>query len=167
VSAKLERLQEQTFGRATQATAAAYPADSRLSGPQLAGYLDRRVFAVVSSARPDGRPHAAMTSYVRRDATFWLPTVAGSVRERNVRAHPWLSLTVTEGDRDGHIVVLIEGPAAIVPPGEVPADVAAAVTGDWIGLWLRLDAASVLSYAAPGAAPGRPADEPAGPADPA
>ena len=158
MSAELERLQQQTFARATKATVAAYPAESRLSGPQLAGDLDQRAFAVISSARPDGRPHAAMSSYIRRDATFWLPTVTGSVRERNVRSHPWLSLTVTEGDRDQHVVVLIEGPAAILSPGEVPADVRAEVTGAWIGCWLRLDAASVLSYAAPAA------DGPAGPA---
>jgi hypothetical protein len=161
VSAELERLQRQTFARATRVTVEAYPAEHRLSGPRLAGYLDRRAFAVISSARPDGRPHAAMSSYVRRDATFWLPTVTGSVRERNVRAHPWLSLTVTEGDRDQHVVVLIEGPAAIVSPGDVPADVRAAVTGDWIGCWLRLDAASVLSYAAPVTAAAAGPDGPA------
>lgn len=151
MSQDLGRLQEQTFDRATQATAGAYPADRRLTGDQLAAYLDRRAFAVIGSARSDGRPHAAMSSYVRRGGTFWLPTVTGSVRERNVRAHPWLSMVVTEGDRDRHVVVLIEGPAAIVAPGDVRADVRAAVTGDWVGCWLRLDAASVMSYAAPGA----------------
>jgi predicted pyridoxine 5'-phosphate oxidase superfamily flavin-nucleotide-binding protein len=152
MSEPLGDLQDRTFARATAATAGSYPAQRRLSAAQLASYLDRRAFAVVASTRADGRPHAAMSAYVRRDATFWLPTVTGSVRERNVRAHPWLSLTVTEGDRDQHVVVLIEGPAAIVSPGEVPADVRAAVTGDWIGCWLRLDAASVRSYAAPAAA---------------
>jgi hypothetical protein len=148
MSAELESLQEQTFGRATKATAESYPPEHRLTGAQLAAYLDRRAFAVIGSARPDGRPHAAMSSYVRRAATFWLPTVAGSVRERNVRNRPWLTLVVTEGDRGEHVVVIIEGPAAAVPPGEVPGDVRDAVTGDWVGTWLRLEAASVLSYAA-------------------
>jgi Pyridoxamine 5'-phosphate oxidase len=148
MSDELQSIQEQTFGRATTATAASYPPEHRLTGAELAAYLDRRAFAVIGSARPDGRPHAVMSSYVRRGATFWLPTVAGSIRERNVRRQPWLTLVVTEGDRGEHIVVIIEGPAASVQPGDVPADVRAAVTGDWVGSWLRLDAASVLSYAA-------------------
>jgi hypothetical protein len=153
VSAELGRRQEQTFARATQATAGAYPADRRLTGQQLADYLDRREFAVISSTRPDGRPHAAMSSYVRRDGTFWLPTVAGSVRERNVRAHPWLSMVVTQGDRGQHVFVRIEGPASIIAPADVPDDVRAAVPGDWAGCWLRLDGTSVLSYAAEGSQP--------------
>jgi hypothetical protein len=147
MSAELESLQERAFARATRATAESYPPGHRLTGAELARYLDRRAFAVIGSARPDGRPHAAMSSYVRRAATFWLPTVAGSVRERNVRRRPWLTLVVTEGDRAGHVVVIIEGPAAAVQPGDVPGDVRAAVTGDWVGTWLRLEAASVLSYA--------------------
>jgi hypothetical protein len=81
---------------------------------------------------------------------FWLLTVAGSVRERNVRREPWLTLTVTEGDRN---MVLIEGPAEIVPVSEVPADVRAAVTGDWIAAWIRVKAERMFSYASEGALP--------------
>jgi Pyridoxamine 5'-phosphate oxidase len=80
VTAALGELQDRSFVRANRATASSYPPENRLSAAELAGYLDRRAFAVVGSARPDGRPHAAMTSYVRRDAVFWLPTVAGSGR---------------------------------------------------------------------------------------
>ena len=109
MSETLAAVQERTFARATEATAASYPSEHRLTGDQLAVYLDRRDFAVVGSTRADGRPHAAMSSYFRRDGTFWLPTVGGSVRERNIRAQPWTSMVVTEGDHDQHIVVVIEG----------------------------------------------------------
>jgi hypothetical protein len=88
---------------------------------------------------------------VQRGTTFWLPTVAGSVRERNVRAQPWLSLVVTEGDRGRHIAVLVEGPAEVVEPAAAPADVRAAAGGDWVGCWLRLRAERVLSYGSAGA----------------
>ena len=94
-----------------------------------------------------------MSSFIRRGTAFWLPAVAGSVRERNVRYKPWLTLTVTEGDRGTHAVVLIEGPADIVPGSEVPADVRAAVTGDWIAVWIRVKAERMLSYASEGALP--------------
>jgi hypothetical protein len=77
MSELLGALQDRTFARATAATADSYPPQRRLDGGQLAEYLDRRAFAVLGSARADGRPHAAMSAYVRREATFWLPTVAG------------------------------------------------------------------------------------------
>jgi hypothetical protein len=147
MDAALDELQARSFARASIPTLSAFPAERRLDGPQLAAYLDRRAFAVIGSSRPDGRPHAAMSSYLRRGNVFWLPTVGGSVRERNVRAQPWLTMTVAEGDGSAHIVVLIEGPAEAVPPPAVPADVRAAVAGDWVAAWLRLTPARLLSYA--------------------
>lgn len=92
-----------------------------------------------------------MSSYFRRGREFWLPTVSGSVRERNVRARPWLAMTITEGDRNAHVVVLVEGAASIVAPAEVPGDVLAAVKGDWAATWIRLTAERLLSYASEGA----------------
>jgi Pyridoxamine 5'-phosphate oxidase len=153
MSELLGELQERTFARATAATAGSYPPDQRLSAAQLASYLDRRAFAVVGSTRADGRPHAAMSVYIRRGATFWLPTVAGSVRERNLRTTPWLTLVIAEGDHGEHVMVLIEGPAEVVAPPEAPADVRAAATGDWVSAWIRLTAERLLSYAADGALP--------------
>lgn len=91
-----------------------------------------------------------MSSYVRQGLQFWLPTVGGSVRERNVRAWPWMTMTVTEGDRDHHVVVLVEGAAAVVAATEVPTEVLAAVSGDWVASWIRLTAKRLLSYASVG-----------------
>jgi predicted pyridoxine 5'-phosphate oxidase superfamily flavin-nucleotide-binding protein len=148
MSEDLGAVQEQTFASATRATADSFPPERRLPARELAAYLDRRAFAVIGSRRPDGRPHAAMSSYVRRGRDFWLPTVAGSVRERNLRAEPWITMTVTEGDRDSHILVLLEGPAEVVALAAVPAEVRAAVTGEWVATWIRLIAQRLLSYAA-------------------
>ena len=147
MSELLGLLQDRTFARATAATSASYPQERRLDAAQLAAYLDRRAYAVVGSTRPDGRPHSAMSVYIRRGATFWLPTVAGSVRERNLRSKPWLTMVIAEGDHDDHIAVLIEGSAEVVEPSLVPADVRAAVTGDWVSAWIRLTAERLLSYA--------------------
>lgn len=154
MSEALALLQDQTFARATTATARAYPPERRLTAAQLTGYLDRRAFAVVSSTRADGRPHAVISSYVRQEATFWLPVVTGSARERNVRGQPWLTLTITHGDRDEHVVVIAEGPAAIVRPADVPAAVRSQAGGDWAGVWLRMQAERLLSYASQNAFPG-------------
>jgi general stress protein 26 len=153
MSELLGELQDRTFARATGATAASYPPERRLSAAQLASYLDRRAFAVIGSGRADGRPHAAMSVYVRRGATFWLPTVAGSVRERNLRTMPWLTMVITEGDHNEHIAVLIEGPAEVIAPPQVPEDVRAAASGDWVSAWIRVTAERLLSYAAEGTSP--------------
>jgi hypothetical protein len=146
---ELDQLQEATFANATAATRASYAEERRLRGDALCAYLDGRAFATISSTRNDGRPHATLTSYFRRGTAFWLPTVAGSVRERNVQRQPWLVLVVTEGDHDDHVAVIVEGPVVVVPGDEAPADLVAQV-GDWATRWLRLDAARLLSYAAEG-----------------
>lgn len=150
MSESLGDVQDRTFARSTAATAASYPPQRRLNAAQLGRYLDRRAFAVVSSTRADGRPHSAMTAYVRRGITFWLPTVSGSVRERNLSGTPWLTLVIAEGDHGAHIAVLIEGPAEVLAPSQVPADVRAAFTGDWVSSWIRLTAERLLSYGAEG-----------------
>jgi pyridoxamine 5'-phosphate oxidase-like protein len=143
----LDAIQDRTFARVTPATLRAYPLERRLTGSRLTGYLDRRSTGVVSSARPDGRPHSALSSFLRRGATFWLPTFAGTVRERNVRTSPWLVLVVAEGEGAEHIAVIIEGPAAVIPPAAAPASVTEAFGRSWVSAWLRLDAEHVLSYA--------------------
>jgi general stress protein 26 len=139
-------LQDRSFGRATAATNSSYPPEHRLSAAQLESFLDRRKFAVVGSGRADGRPHAAMSVYVRRGTTFWLPTMAGSVRERNVRRTPWLTLVIAEGDHPAHIAVITEGPVEVVEPDQVPPDVRAEMSGDWVNTWIRLTAERLLSY---------------------
>jgi hypothetical protein len=153
MSELLGGLQDQTFARATAATAVSYPPERRLSAAQLASYLDRRAFAVVGSTRGNGRAHAAMSVYIRRGVTFWLPTMAGSVRERNLRGTPWLTMVIAEGDHPEHIAVIIEGAAELVAPPQVPADVRAAATGDWVSTWIRLTAERLLSYADENAQP--------------
>jgi hypothetical protein len=145
MSELLGGLQDRTFARATAATALSYPPERRLSAAQLASYLDRRAFAVVGTSRADRRPHAAMSVYVRRGTTFWLPTMAGSMRERNLRGMPWLTMVIAEGDHPVHIAVIAEGPAQVVTLTEVPADVRAAVTSDWVSEWIRMTAERLLS----------------------
>jgi predicted pyridoxine 5'-phosphate oxidase superfamily flavin-nucleotide-binding protein len=151
VSDALAAVQDRTFARATKLTAGAYPAERRLTAAQLAEYLDRRIFAVVATTRPDGRPHAVISGYVRRGDLFWLPLAEDSVRERNVSHQPWTTLVITHGERDEHVVVIIEGAASVVPAAGVPADVREQGRGEWAGTWLRVRAERVISYASEGA----------------
>ena len=110
-----------SFSRAGQALRTAYPPQRRMTGPQLAGYLERRTYALASTTRPDGRAHAAPTLFSLYADAFWLPTLSGAARLGNVRAHPWLALSIIEGEHDTHAAVLTEGPAEVV--ATVPDDV--------------------------------------------
>jgi len=93
----LEGVQEQSFRRASAATASSFPPDNRMTGAQIAAQLDGSAYAVLSTTRPDGRPHAAPTSLVLHERAIWCPTVAGAVRLANLAALPWASLTVMHG----------------------------------------------------------------------
>lgn len=130
----------------------AYPPERRMTGPQLARYLERRTYALASSTRADGRAHAAPTLFTVYAEAFWLPTVGGAVRLRNVQAHPWLALSVLEGEHDNHAAVLTEGPAEVLTTA--PADVHDATvlrnaggSLDWATAWLRMTPQRLFSFA--------------------
>ena len=149
----LAELQERTFASATATTGRTYPPERRLAAEQLVRYLDRRTYAVIGTTRADGRPHSSMSMYFRRGTTFWLPTVSATVRARNLRQQPWLTLVVPEAEDDEHITVIVEGPAETLELDETPGDVRAAFDRDWVSAWIRLRAERLLSYAAEGASP--------------
>lgn len=148
----LAALQAQTFDRATATTQRSYPPERRLTPEQLERYLDRREYAVVGTTRPDGRPHASMTTFYVRGTSIWLPTLGKAVRVRNLRSCSWLTLVIPEADDDEHMTVIAEGPAEVIALDDVPEDVRALNTMDWIDCWIELKTERVLSYAAEDAA---------------
>jgi general stress protein 26 len=155
----LDDLQERSFGSAGDATRTAYPASNRMLGLQIADYLARRKYLVLATARPDGRPHAAMSSYVLSGRGFWLPTDAGTARVRNLEANPRASLVVTEGEESHHIVVLAEGSTELVAGDEASEGGSAwrAKFGrhpEWASTWINIVPDKLFSYAASGALEG-------------
>jgi hypothetical protein len=147
----LGQLQDASFNRAG-AVRTAYPPERRMTGPQLARYLTRRTYAVASTTRPDGRPHAAPTLFTVHAEAFWLPTLCAAVRLRNVRAHPWLALSIVEGEHETHAAALTEGPAEVLDT--VPQDVWNVTelrnrggSLDWATNWLRMTPLRLLSFA--------------------
>jgi Pyridoxamine 5'-phosphate oxidase len=110
------QLQDASFGQAGPAVRKAYPPTRQMTASQLAGYLGRSTYALASSTRPDGRAHAAPTLFTLYASAFWLPTIDGAARLGNVRAHPWLALSIIEGEHDTHAAVLTEGPARYCRP---------------------------------------------------
>ena len=152
LAAWLVRLQVASFSRAGPATREAYPPERRMTGPQLADYLARRTYALASSTRPDGRPRATPTLFSIYAEAFWLPTLGAAARLRNVRAHPWLALSIIEGEHDTHAAVLTEGPAEVLTT--VPDDVRSITELrnrggrlNWATAWLPVTPQRLLSFA--------------------
>jgi hypothetical protein len=152
LAAWLDRLQEDSFGRAGQAVRKAYPPQRRMTGSRLAEYLEHRTYALASSTRPDGRAHAAPTLFTVHAEAFWLPTLGTAARLRNVRANPWVALSVIEGEHDAHAAVLTEGPAEVLT--EVPEYVRDITERrnddgplDWATAWLRVAPERLFSFA--------------------
>jgi Pyridoxamine 5'-phosphate oxidase len=151
LAAWLGGLQEASFSRAG-AVRKAYPPERRMTALQLAGYLTRRTYALASSTRHDGRPHAAPTLFSIYAEAFWLPTLGDAARLGNVRAHPWLALSIIEGEHDTHAAVLTEGPAEVL--ATVPEDVRNITelrnrggSLDWATNWLRMTPLRLFSFA--------------------
>ena len=148
----LGQLQDASFHQAGPAVRKAYPPQRRMTGDQLASYLERRTYALASSTRPDGRAHAAPTLFSPYAEAFWLPTVENAARIANVRAHPWLALSILEGEHDMHAAVLIEGPAEVLTT--VPEDLRHITelrnrggTLAWAAYWLRITPQRLFSFA--------------------
>ncbi|CAN5214773.1 hypothetical protein BH20ACT24_BH20ACT24_16920 [soil metagenome] len=153
-------VQAQSVERAARSTRAAWPQDRSLSPEGLHRFLERKKYAVLSTARPDGRPHAAMVAFCLREGVFWLPSVAGSARLRNLAAEPWATLVVSEGEGEEHIAVVVEGDALVhAEPGPVLdgflRDAWAQKFGTdlatWVGAVVELVPRKVLSHGPEGA----------------
>jgi general stress protein 26 len=148
----LAELQDASFARASRAMRAAYPPDRRMTGAELAAFLNRRTYAVASTTRPDGRAHAAPTLFTLSDGAFWLPTLGDAARLRNVRAYPWLALSIVEGEHETHAAVLAEGSAEVLTAApqsvwETTRRRNQAHSLDWATAWLRMTPERLLSFA--------------------
>jgi hypothetical protein len=148
----LGRLQDASFSQAGPALRKAYPPQRRMTGGQLSSYLQRRSYGLASTTRPDGRAHAAPSLFTIYAEAFWLPTVRAAARIANVRAHPWLALSIVEGEHDTHAAVLIEGPAEVL--AAAPDDVWRITqlrnrggTLAWATSWLRMAPQRLFSFA--------------------
>jgi len=109
----LGAIQARSYERAGPGTLESWPVSSALTHSALDAFLERKRYAVLSTTRPSGRPHSTMVGFCIRDGRIWLPAVAGAQRLRNVAVEPTASMLVTEGERDDHVAVLIEGQVAI------------------------------------------------------
>jgi nitroimidazol reductase NimA-like FMN-containing flavoprotein (pyridoxamine 5'-phosphate oxidase superfamily) len=152
----LARIQEASFARAGTATRGAFPAERRMTGPELTAFLSRKRYGVLASVRPDGRPHAAPVGFALVGTRFVMASLSDAQRVRNLRHEPHATLVVSEEEGDKHAVVIAEGTARLLEPLEASLDMRApfrdeaGALPDWVGVIIALTAERVLSYAAAG-----------------
>jgi general stress protein 26 len=110
---ELLEVQRESYASAGAGLRGAWPEESALRREELRDLLERLVYGVLATARPDCRPHATPIAFSLEDGAFWIATVA-SVRLRNLRTNPWASLVLTEGQRHGgHSALTAEGPVTL------------------------------------------------------
>lgn len=106
-------IQDRSYDRAGIGIRESFPRAAAMDLPRMAAFLDRRRYAVLATGRPDGRPHAAPIAFGVWRGAFWIATVRGA-RLRNLRARPYASIVIMEGDvRSRHRTVIAEGPVVI------------------------------------------------------
>lgn len=112
VEALLEA-QRRSYERAGEGLRRSWPPADALGTDELRSILTDLVYGVLATARPDGRAHASPVAFSVEGEAFWIATVRG-VRVRNLRAVPWASIVLSEGQREGaHRALTAEGPVRL------------------------------------------------------
>jgi len=154
VSDELQALQDRSFARAQATTRGAYPPERRMSGKTLESILGLRKYILVATVRRSGRPHLAPSSFVWFEGRVWLPTESGAARVANVRAGPYVSLALYEGEESDHAAVLMEGPAELISTQDAPPDperlwhTKFSHLPEWADVWIAVAPVRLFSYAA-------------------
>lgn len=148
----LARIQEASFGRASEATKRTYPIQRRMDGADLFAFLSRRRECVLATVRPDGRPHAAPVGYALVGTKLVFPSREDAARVRNLRHHPHISVVISEEDAEGRRVVIVDGTARLIKAAEAALDARApfrdanGVLPPWIEVLIQLTPERLLSY---------------------
>ena len=109
----LFEVQRRSYETARGGLRRSWPEAHALDREGLGRFLDELVYGVLATARADGRAHAAPVAFSFGGGAFWVGTVEG-LRLRNLRATPWASLVLFDGQRgERHRALTAEGPVRL------------------------------------------------------
>ena len=129
VEALLEA-QRRSYEQAGEALRRSWPPEDALDAEELRGIFTDLVYGVLATARPDGRAHASPVAFSVDGGAFWIATVLG-LRVRSLRAVPWASFVLSEGQREGaHRALTAEGPVRLHEDADF-ASARARLDDDW------------------------------------
>ena len=107
---------------------------TNLPDADLLDRLDRERSVWLCTLRPDGSPHQTPVWFSFQGGQFWIATAAASVKVRNLRSDPRVSLALPDPDAP----VVAEGTAVVVER-PFPAEVAAALRDRYPGWDVTVD----------------------------
>lgn len=98
--------------------------------PDVAAFLDAQRLGVLATVSEDGRPRQSVVYFAREGERLLISTVAGRLKDRDVRRTGWASLCV-RGDEPPFPSATLAGPASIITQdiGGLTARVAQNVMG--------------------------------------
>ena len=145
----LHNVQEASYRRASAGILSSWPADHALGAAELAAFLDERRYCVLATSTARGRPQARPVAFVPFGDALWFATAA-SGRLENLERSPWVSVVISEGERDRHRAVVADGRVTISasPPAGL-LDLWEARFGsraEWAAAWLELRPRRLYSY---------------------
>jgi general stress protein 26 len=105
-------IQERSYARASPSILSSYPHNRAMDGPRMAAFLDGRRYAVCATSGKDGRPQASPVAFIAWNGTLWFASVQGA-RLRNLRARPYASVVIMDGEGTAHRAVIAEGPVLL------------------------------------------------------
>lgn len=108
----LAAIQDRSYARAGPVILESYPKTLAMNAEGLAAFLESKRYAVLATSRRDGRPQAAPIAFTFWASAFWIASVEGA-RVRNLRACPYASIVIVEGEDKTHRAVVVEGPVQL------------------------------------------------------
>ncbi len=111
-AAVFAEIQERSYSRASPGILTSYPRSRAMDGLRMAAFLNGRRYAVCATARMDGRPQASPVAFIIWNGAFWFASVRGA-RLRNLRARPYASVVIMDGEGSAHRAVIAEGPVLL------------------------------------------------------
>jgi nitroimidazol reductase NimA-like FMN-containing flavoprotein (pyridoxamine 5'-phosphate oxidase superfamily) len=147
----LIRIQEESYRRAGRGLTSSWPPESAMDADELRSLLDQRRYCVLATTNRDRRAIARPVAYSVLRQSFWFATVGGA-RLANLKALPWASVVIEDGDAESHRAVAVDGSVTLInPPPPELLDVWERRHGsraDWAAAWFELRPQRLLSFRA-------------------
>jgi nitroimidazol reductase NimA-like FMN-containing flavoprotein (pyridoxamine 5'-phosphate oxidase superfamily) len=145
----LHEIQAASYRRASGGILGSWPPERALGPVELASFLEERRYCVLATATARGRPQARPVAFIPFGDALWFATGA-SGRLGNLERTPWISVVVSEGEREQHRAVVADGPVTISdapPEGLLDSwEDRFGSRADWAVAWFELRPERLYSY---------------------
>ena len=147
---QLLAIQDASYAVASSSLLESWPKAHAMDRGSLGSFLEAMSYCVLATTRPDRRPQASPVAFLTYRGAFWFASVPGA-RIRNLRAVPFASLVVLDGQASRHRALVAEGQVVLHPLTEAFARRWQARHGNrasWAALVIELQPERLFSFVA-------------------